>query len=483
MPTRHQYSEFQNPISFDVQQAQAGTVPYFNSQDIQSWQVRCQSLEGAPMPYLPIGTIVKISDRLQNFRNSSPSISDEMLVYQGQYAIISRVPNPQEGRRWYRITADGYNHSWSADYFSAVLNPFAVGDSIEISQSAGELCVTEMIQYLGKRAFIIKIEGTNQFRLDIDAGKNIWGIQYFDMITLVRADKELPHALKRKKYQILQGWELECNNVGIMFDNNSESEFKKHKININEHGISLHNDGSVSGRSLEFILDKPLTCSKSLEALRWFMETYPPKIDKSCGLHFHFSVHELMESGEIMPLRVIEKSRFVNNLFALCSMYEDQLFSLFPETRQHNSYCCRFREKYSINNANVREKLGYISNSKTGNTKRYCWLNVVEMYREGGHGTVEFRILGDTNKIEYIVNVALMFQYLVKQSLLLNIQRNPDKLNEINRTLRDPYFREVASMKNATGLADDYKKTYINNVIAEAEKMQVFSGHRLRGGI
>lgn len=430
---------------------------------------------------LSVGTIVKIqsAEWLRDNNERPPSVSSPMLSLANRYAIIASERNENS---WYKITADRGNNIWAAEFFSETFKPFQIGDSVEISTVADQRGANPgMMIFAGKRYKITRTDGINQFRMDNDSDL-IWQIDHFNMDTLVRAGKDLPRALKRKQYQILNGWELEVNDIPSIYNDNTDKKYHDFKEDFRSHGISAHTDASVTGRGLEFILNNPKPCADSLKELIWFMKKYPPQVNKSCGLHFHYSIHELTESGELLPLRVLEKSRFVNNLFALCSLYEDQLFQLFPESRQHNSYCCRFREKYSTGNSNVREKLGYISESKSSNNKRYCWLNVVEMYREGGHGTVEFRILGDTVNIPYIVNVAIMFQYLVKQSLLLNIQRNPDALNIINKTLFGTYSKEINSTKNARDTSE-HGDDYLNSVISEIEKLQTFTGGRSRGGV
>jgi hypothetical protein len=330
--------------------------------------------------------------------------------------------------------------------------------------------VPEMLAYRGMTGTIRHTSISERYHLDIDEGAYVWTESMFVNEGAIPA----PSTRHHKQYVVLSGWELECIDIAIPTADNTET--RAQWADITAHNIFVTHDGSVRGRGLELIIKEPKPCRETLETLQWLIDTYSPRVDKSCGLHFHFSVQEKTETG-LRNISAYEKSKLVNNLFALCSMFEDVIFPLFPFSRQSNSFCARFREIYARKNVTVRQKLGHISPSKTSNQTRYCWLNMVEMYRPGGHGTVEFRLLGNTVRMEYIADVALMFQFLVTQSFTMNLIKNPDALTDITQRMNDNIVREIKRVQHIEDmdLRGESLKSYTKMVIAKVGEMQKIS--------
>lgn len=232
--------------------------------------------------------------------------------------------------------------------------------------------------------------------------------------------------------------------------------------------VEVGHDGSVHGDSLEIkTTGNGLNPNETLKLLMTFLKTDGLEVDTSCGTHFHFSFAGT-ENPALGPAlgqkhRTGEFYRKVaNNLFALCSIYEDDLFSLMPKSRQTNQYCQRMSNVFRRNPSEktMRQKMGRMSSNKHSNSKRYCWINFVELFRPDGIGTVEFRLLGNTKRPEFIAAWFLVCLTMVYHSMLMDIHRSVNSFQEakaeiddavaILEQVKEPNYPRAASIQEGT---------------------------------
>ena len=162
--------------------------------------------------------------------------------------------------------------------------------------------------------------------------------------------------------------------------------------------IEIGHDGSVNGAGLEAKTRGPETPSACLDLLLKFLKSNSLETDTSCGTHYHFSLNENSIGREKTKIEGDRSSNFkrqiTNNLFAIGSMYEKDLFDLMPRSRQNNRFCRKIAQTFQQVNPEhrtMRQKMGRLNAHKYSNDQRYCWLNFVELFRPGGIDTVEFR--------------------------------------------------------------------------------------------
>ena len=254
-----------------------------------------------------------------------------------------------------------------------------------------------------------------------------------------------------KQSKVYTGWELEA----------TESD-----INADEYGIEQKEDGSVNGDGLEYVSPKQ-GLVESMKLLKKVLSDSHVVVNKSCGFHTHIS----LSSDEFKLRKNISrhKARFLNNLMALGKIYQERLYKVAPESRRSGSYS----HPLSQCKANVRKMLGTLSSRKYVNNKRYEWINFTEMYRSGGLGTVEFRILGNTKRFEYILSFTVFYALLVYHAYKMHVTSSPDSLLEAFADL-DMQLSQIERVKPSDYLLESaVRQQFINQQMKDLECLEI----------
>ena len=169
---------------------------------------------------------------------------------------------------------------------------------------------------------------------------------------------------------------------------------------IQANNFDQHHDASIqpSSEASEIISrPAPLTfnpesakCSFDLRVLE-NLSKCAEKVNKTCGFHLHVKP----QHGNWTP----EQS---STFLTACILIEEQIFTLVPNSRRSNRFCLRIANAFKGEELENTDFLGQVSSRKYSNDKRYCWLNLTETKRPGGHGTIEIRLLGSVKRISYI---------------------------------------------------------------------------------
>jgi hypothetical protein len=312
-------------------------------------------------------------------------------------------------------------------------------------------------------------------------------------VNVEHATDDIRHRNPRTKttLQIRSGWEIECTEAQHQGSpdcddctyTSDERDCTDCRDEYNSgcplgNEIERQHDGSVNGDSLEYISRRPHTPLRAMRHLQEFMDMYEPKLDDSCGIHFHISIRPKLEDQmTVETMRKIEKkykkklNMFSNNLYMLASIYEEELFKVLPQSRNGNSFCRKLRT--SLNRrGDVKKKMGNLSSHKYNNNQRYCWLNFVELYRPDGIRTVEFRALGDTENIVEIVAFYTLFLIMFWGALQIDILTEPATLKEIMDNITKQ-FRRITQIK--AGKASNVQKDMarIQKMQAQIENMRI----------
>jgi len=168
------------------------------------------------------------------------------------------------------------------------------------------------------------------------------------------------------------GWELEAN----------------HSATRVPAGVQTISDGSVNGDGTEYVVSPAVTRSPRfvLGLLKDLVHAPKLNTDKSCGFHVHMSI----QNASLPRLR-----NWAIATEALAKDIEDIAFKAVPDARQSNSYCRRIQEI----TAGTRFEA-----TKYNNSRRYHWLNTVEIFRPSGIRTLEVRLLGNTHRWKYLLS-------------------------------------------------------------------------------
>lgn len=255
---------------------------------------------------------------------------------------------------------------------------------------------------------------------------------------------------------------------------------------INEHRWLVRHDGSVRGQqneelpdSLE-IITRPLSVavhcgqdgsdlSIDADSLRSVAGTVSDLcrcaavVNKTCGFHIH-----LGKPGKDDSDWDVKKSDWgperTRTMLIIGLLMEERLFRACPPSRAQSAYC------QPIGTAYTRAELGSyypmgatLPNNKYDCHKRRCWLNLVETRRKGtdhrllrglshGLGTIEVRLLGNTNNPEYALawvllwlKIAAYVAYLPSSLAILRCIATGSIASELNDviTLKNQYDTET----------------------------------------
>jgi hypothetical protein len=212
-------------------------------------------------------------------------------------------------------------------------------------------------------------------------------------------------------------------------------------------------DGSVAGQGIEYkIAPEYVTrIPESLEALRTLTADNDLHVDRSCGFHVHIGLQ-----GRVTP---IQRQQWAGNFVLLARSVEETAFSSVPESRRSNNYCRR----WTGNNDAISTRR--YSPEKYGNSPfRYQWVNIVEMFRPGGIGTVEIRLLGSTKRYAYLLAWIAASHAMAKSAWRMIadptlLQSEANKLNQMFAGIRDSLLRPSS------------------NQVAYTTAVQLFSSH------
>lgn len=173
------------------------------------------------------------------------------------------------------------------------------------------------------------------------------------------------------KIKFSLGWELEAN----------------HSASRVPAGVDTIGDGSVNGDGTEYVVLPAVTRSPKfvLGLLKDLVHAPRLNTDKSCGYHVHMGI----QGASMARLR-----QWALATELLAKEIEDLAFQAVPDARQSNSYCKRIE----YTKAGTR-----FESTKYNNSRRYHWLNTVEIFRPSGIRTVEVRLLGNTHRWKYVL--------------------------------------------------------------------------------
>lgn len=200
---------------------------------------------------------------------------------------------------------------------------------------------------------------------------------------------------RSKKLNFTLGWELEANHT--------PSRIPK--------GVNHISDGSVNGDGAEFVVLPAITKSPKyvLGMLKELVHSPHLNTDDSCGFHVHVSASNL-------TIKHMRDWAIATEHLAL--MVEEKAFKAVPKSRQGNSYCRRIQP--------TTHGTAFYSH-KYDNTRRYHWLNTVEMFRPGGIRTIEVRLLGNTHRWKYVLTWSVFCMELARRGWELSL--NPFDIN------------------------------------------------------
>lgn len=262
--------------------------------------------------------------------------------------------------------------------------------------------------------------------------------------------------------KILSGFEYECTSARPTtpeWDLIANNYVRKH-------------DGSVHGDSIEFVSARASSPADTIRHFRALLANCQTSVDSSCGTHFHFSVNRA-DSDERLCQRVYRK--FTNNLYFIGSQFEEALFDLMPESRRNNEFCKKLSLEFSAftRGKTLRAKMGTIHGNKYDNRKRYCWINFVELWRRDGIGTVEFRLLGETKRIEYIAAVYYTFLLMVRHALTFDLYNDVDCFARLKRDMQNA-LEDIARVRNPRSGVEGqaFVDQFIENKIAQIVDLQ-----------
>lgn len=175
-----------------------------------------------------------------------------------------------------------------------------------------------------------------------------------------------------QKLDLTLGWELEANHAPTRIPN----------------GVEHIGDGSVNGEGAEMVVLPAVTKSPRYVLGLLKDVVHAPKLntDESCGFHVHVS------ASNIASLARMRQWAMATEHLAL--QIEDLAFRAVPDSRKGNTYCKRI---IPLENGTRFEV------SKYNNSRRYHWLNIVEMFRPNGIRTIENRLLGHTHRWKYVL--------------------------------------------------------------------------------
>lgn len=191
--------------------------------------------------------------------------------------------------------------------------------------------------------------------------------------------------------------------------------------------VQQGSDGSVSGDGMEYKLRPHVVTDvkKGIVLLRKLVSDKSIAVDRTCGFHVHVGY-------PISGIGDVERSKLwaawnVN----LAREVEEAAFRAVPFSRTQNDFCQAWKRQ-TITTGIIKARY---NPSKYDNARR-TWVNIVEMFRPGGIGTVENRLMGETKRFSQLYSwIAFCFEMaqasfrLIEDPSLMSVQI--DKLKNI----------------------------------------------------
>lgn len=189
---------------------------------------------------------------------------------------------------------------------------------------------------------------------------------------------------REMKLNFTLGWEMEANHVPTRVPE----------------GITQTEDGSVNGDGAEFVVLPAITKSPRyvLSLLKDLVHSPKLNTDDSCGFHVHVSASNLHSLPRMRQWAIATEY--------LAEQIEEKAFEAVPDSRADNQYC---KPITLLENGQI------FLFGKYSNSRRYHWLNTVEMFRPGGIRTIENRLLGHTHRWKYVLAWSLFTMELARR--------------------------------------------------------------------
>jgi hypothetical protein len=176
----------------------------------------------------------------------------------------------------------------------------------------------------------------------------------------------------------------------VAFSLGWELEATRRAENISDDIVAGY-DASVAGEGTEYKIRETVVNSpdRVMEALKKLTAERRLRVDRSCGFHVHVGIQNAT---------VAQKKVWASWMVVLAKELENDVFLAVPESRRTNRYCMRWGQAPQTSVITRRYHA-----SKYSNNDRYYWVNVVEMFRQGGIKTTEVRLLGNTRRFTYLL--------------------------------------------------------------------------------
>lgn len=241
------------------------------------------------------------------------------------------------------------------------------------------------------------------------------------MPTVTRANRSrLFEGFENEGPRFSLGWELEATHAAV----------------ITPQFVERGRDGSVHEEGIEYrvkreIVNKPWECILELRKLLTLRRL---TVNRSCGFHVHVGIQNVG--------REYDPKIWAAWCVALAKVVEDAAFKAVPESRRGNTNCRRW--------SGVLIERGVIgqsyNHSKYDNAHRYQWLNITEMFREGGIRTMEVRLCGESQRFDYLYS--WICACLLMGKAAFRLMRDPSRLDYEASIIND-YFGTVGRILNS----------------------------------
>lgn len=209
-------------------------------------------------------------------------------------------------------------------------------------------------------------------------------------------------------------------------------------------------DGSLRGESLEYILKKPLSYDKTLEAFselrNWFVycqSTLIPSFRTS--LHVHVNMLDLT------------KEQIVSFIY-LSHLVEDVLVRYCGETRIGNRFCLRTRDaewkvkqlKYWISQSDYRGRLRQ-------ETLKYSAINIATL---SSYGSIEFRSMRATVDENELIPWLSVLQNLYDIAIIVPVKEIEEIARNKPEEIINVVFKEHLPKFEYEGMVDDVRMAH-----------------------
>jgi len=221
-----------------------------------------------------------------------------------------------------------------------------------------------------------------------------------------------------------------------------EIECEGHNLDIPlRYYWAKHQDGSLRGESIEYVLKQPISRGNTLKALEYLSKNLADN-NSRVDVSYRTSVHVHLNSQHM-------KIRDIVNQICLYICFEELLLEFCGNSRVGNLFCLRVSDAENflqhmrrfIRSGNLR--------SITNDDLRYCAINVAAL---GKYGSLEFRSLRGTTDPQLIQQwIRMLLDIRDAAQLYDNPQRICEEMSHLGP--RD-FIRKVFSADNAAILEE-----------------------------